>query len=287
MKYLNAIKGTTVSVSLIWLALATSAQASEKEQEKKFSPERDLLSLHYDHAPDKDDGHSAVADLTILQSLYGANWIKRHVVVVSGAYGKNAKRFNTKSDAVMDATWNDCGGWMAGHANRKKVIVDLDKRWSTILQAGGDVWVKEGGQSDITAEVVKRMKTKVPPINTATRIHVVQHSNWNENQTTDAALAYTRKETQYIKIRDANAYLNVKGGNTAFTQAALAHPVFGSVWKAAFTYYDPKDRLDFSDTGELLHILGLGEIGIEAFRKRFLDNKSNRTPNKSIDGTSQ
>ena len=47
---------------------------------------------------------------------------------------------------------------------------------------------------------------------------------------------------------------------------------FGQVWKAAFAYYDPADRLDFSDTGELMHILGLGENGIEAFRKRFLGN---------------
>ena len=36
-------------------------------------------------------------------------------------------------------------------------------------------------------------------------------------------------------------------------------------------YYDPNHRLDFSDTGELLHILGLGEMGIDGFRERFLE----------------
>jgi hypothetical protein len=98
----------------------------------------------------------------------------------------------------------------------------------------------------------------------------VQHSNWNENQTNNAALAYAKKHTHYIRIRDANAYLNIKGGDDAFVKAASEHPVFSAAWKAAFAYYNPKERLDFSDTGELMHIVGLGEMGVEEFRKRFL-----------------
>ena len=81
-----------------------------KHRRKDFNPSRDLISLHYDHAPDRDDGHSAAADRTILESIFGANWIREHVVAVSGAYGKNAGEFNAKSNAVMDAAWNDCGG---------------------------------------------------------------------------------------------------------------------------------------------------------------------------------
>ena len=98
----------------------------------------------------------------------------------------------------------------------------------------------------------------------------MQHSNWNENETTDTALAYTQKHTHYIKIKDANAYLNTKGGNDAFVKAATEHPVFGNIWKAAFAYYNPKERLDFSDTGALMHILGLGELDFNDFRKRYL-----------------
>ncbi len=102
------------------LATAWLVMASEGDGIKVFDPRKDLLSLHYDHAPDKDDGHSAAADRTILESLYGREWVKKHVVAVSGAYGKNAKTFNPKSDAVMDAAWNDCGGWLAGHGNRDR-----------------------------------------------------------------------------------------------------------------------------------------------------------------------
>jgi len=265
---------------LVGIVATANLLATEENKTTNFNPQKDLLSLHYDQAPDKDDGHSAAADRTILESLYGRDWIKKHVVAVSGTYGKNAKTFNSKSDAVMDATWNDCGGWISCHNNREQGVADLIKRWNAVLEAGGDVWVKEGGQSDVTAEVVRKIKAESPNLNTTVRIHVVQHSDWNEKQTTNAALAYTKKQTQYIRIRDANSYLDVSGGNASFEKAALAHPVFGSAWKAAFAYYNPKDRLDFSDTGELMHLLGLGEIDIDNFRKRFLADNRKGTPNK-------
>jgi len=265
---------------MLGVVAATVLLGAEGDRTRKFNSEKDLLSLHYDHAPDKDDGQSAAADRTLLESLYGREWITNHVLAVSGAYGKNAESFNIKSDAVMDAAWNDCGGWLARHANREEVIEAIASSWGATLEAGGDVWVKEGGQSDLTADVIRRIKVRTPDFDTTVRIHVIQHSSWNENQTTDSALTYTKKQTHYLKIRDANAYLNVKGGNTAFEKAAVAHPVFGPVWMAAFVYYDPKDRLDFSDTGELMHILGLGEIGIDGFRKRFLEDNKKGTPDK-------
>ncbi len=237
---------------------------------RAFSPERDLISLHYDHAPDKDDGQSAAADRTILQSLFGAPWIKAHVVPVSGAYGKNAPGFNPGSNAVMDAAWADCGGWIAAHGRQAEAATEIARRWSGVLRAGGDVWVKEGGQSDVTALVLRAIKKQDPALDTRARIHVVQHSKWNEDQTGDAALEYARQNTDYIRIRDANEYLNVKGGDKAFVAAARQHPLFGPMWNAAFAYYPPDQRLDFSDTGELMRILGLGELGIDAFRERFL-----------------
>ena len=268
----------TFAITMVTAGLVPAAEVAET---RAFDPNKDLLSLHYDHAPDKDDGHSAAADRTILESLHGRKWLKKHVVAVSGAYGKNAKRFNQKSDGLMDAVWNDCGGWLAGHTNREQVVTELSERWRVILQGGGDVWVKEGGQSDITADVVKSIRKQLPDVDTDKRIHVVQHSNWNERQTAAEALAYTRKNTDYIKIKDANRFLNIKGGDDAFEKAARQHPVFGVLWEAAFTYYSPKQRLDFSDTGELMHILGLGEVSIDEFRKRFLVSTEKETPAKS------
>lgn len=264
------MKRRTIVILVVGLLGLGSALGAEPDGTVRFNSDEDLLSLHYDHAPDKDDGQSAAADRTLLENVYGREWIERHAVAVSGAYGENAQTFNPKSDAVMDATWNDCGGWLDGHQRRVAVVAELSKRWQASLEAGGDVWVKEGGQSDITAEVIKDLQSKLPDLDTTKRIHVVQHSKWNEDQTTDAALAYTQKHSDYIKIGDANAYLNVQGGNRAFETAAREHPVFGPAWRAAFEYYDPHERLDFSDTGELLHILGLGPMGIDEFRTRFL-----------------
>ena len=92
--------------------------------------------------------------------------------------------------------------------------------------------------SDITAELVKRLRAQ-HDIDPMKRIHVVQHSNWNEGQTTPEALAYTKANTDYVRIQDANRYLNLKGGNRIFEHAATEHPVFGSAWKAAFDYDPP------------------------------------------------
>lgn len=247
-------------------------EAETAAGEPAFDRERDLLSLHYDHAPDKDDGHSAVADRTLLESEFGTDWLRTHVLPVSGTYGENAAEFDRGSDAVMDATWSDVGGWLAAHDAWDEVVDAVAERWSTVFGAGGDVWVKEGGQSDLTAAVVRRLHTTHPDLDLKTRLHVVQHSDWNEDQTTDAALEFTKSETDYIRIRDANAYLNRTQGNDDFVAAALAHPRFGSMWEAAFAYYDPDVRLDFSDTGELMFLLGLGELDVDAFQARYLES---------------
>lgn len=263
-------------VLIVLVAIFSSCQECTVME---FSPEKDLLSLHYDHAPDRDDGHSAAADRTMLESLFGSQWIESHVLPVSGAYGKNAGKFNARSDAVMDEVWNGCGGWLAAHEDRDRAVDELTERWIAVLMEDGKIWVKEGGQSDITADVVKRIKSQAPSLDTARRINVVQHSQWNEDQTTDAALAYAMEHTRYIKIRDANAYLNIKGGDEAFVKAAKEHAVFGNAWRTAFEYYNPRNRLDFSDTGELMYILGLGEIGVEEFGQRFLIDAATRAAN--------
>jgi hypothetical protein len=275
------------AVVLSICVVAAAGLAAAEDGKRVFNPVTDLLSLHYDHAPDKDDGHSAAADRTLIESVFGGEWIPMHVLPVSGAYGKNKRMFNAKSDTVMDAVWNERGGWVAADRDWDAAVKAVHTRWHTTVKAGGDVYVKEGGQSDITAAVVILLHQEHPEIAARQRIHVVQHSNWNEDQTTPEALEYVKGSTHYVRIADANRYLNVKGGDTAFEKAATAHPVFGAAWQAAFEYYPPASRLDFSDTGELLHILGLGEISIEDFRKRFVDLIEKKTSNTLGEGDSK
>lgn len=237
----------------------------------RFDPAVDLLSLHYDHAPDKDDGQSAAADITVLESMFGKQWIGNHVVAVSGAYGLNASTFNDSSDAVMDVVFG-ADGWLNAHVDPAGVAQQLVQRFQQVIGAGGDIWIKEGGQSDLTARVIRQLREQTPNLETTRRIHVVQHSDWNERQTTPADLAYVQQRTNYIRIPDANVHLNREHGNAQFETAAVSHPVFGDLWRAAFAYYSPRERLDFSDTGELLHLLGVGQLDFDGFRQRFLMN---------------
>ncbi len=269
MRYANH-RAITVATASVCLLVVNTAGADDRP---KFNPKTDLISLHYDHAPDRDDGHSAAADRTILQSMFAPKWIAEHVVAVSGAYGKNAKRFRRDSDAVMNAVWNPLGGWVAAHDHHNEAAAALARRWGRVIAAGGEVWVKEGGQSDLTAKVVKQLEKKLPDVDLIEHLHVVQHSNWNENQTTDSALKYVRQHTDYIRIKDANRHLNRKGGDRDFEAAATKHPAFGESWRAAFEYYNPRHRLDFSDTGELMQILGLGELDIDQFQRKFLKDE--------------
>ena len=238
-----------------------------------FNPQTDLLSLHYDHAPDRDDGHSAVADRVILQEKFGVDWIMEHVLPVSGAYGENANQFQPESDAVMNAVWNDTGGWVAADENWEKAVEELYNKWVKTIENGGFVWVKEGGQSDITADVIRMIKEDSPDIDTRQKIRVVQHSDWNENQTTDEDLVYVKKESTYFRIPDANAYLNHRDGNPSFAKLASGHEVYGDMWTAAFEYLDPTERVDFSDTGELHAILDMEKLDVDAFAERYFSNQ--------------
>jgi hypothetical protein len=250
------------------LVVATPSQAA-------FDPAKDVIALHYDHAPDLDDGQSAAADRTLLQSKFGARWLEPHLVIVSGTYGINAPTFVRKSDEVMNAVWDDW--WLSAHDRWKPSVERVAQRWVSTIERGGRVWVKEGGQSDFTTDVVTRIKEMRPAIDTRKSIVVVQHSSWNEERSTPKKLAYSKANTTYLKIPDANAHDALPVGAPSaktFVDAALANRTYGKYWRAAFAYYPPLEprtgHLDFSDTGELTHILGLGEVDVATFRSRYL-----------------
>ena len=101
------------TLAVLSFSLPTLAQGADAQSTREFDPETDLISLHYNHAPDKDDGQSAAADRTVHGMLFGADWNKRHVVAVSCTYGKNKRRSNPRFEVVLIAAWNHCGGWIA------------------------------------------------------------------------------------------------------------------------------------------------------------------------------
>ncbi|MEM6274406.1 MAG: hypothetical protein AAF735_04115 [Myxococcota bacterium] len=216
----------------------------------------DMIALHFDHNADEDDGHAAAAGRTTLQSEFSCNFIRDQVVVVGGTYGpKDPGRYQDAAEVVMDEAYNDCGGWLNAHDDRAQALREAADVWESFLRDGRRVWVQEGGQADFSAELVRRMRNRIPGLDTRDRITIVQHSARNEELSTQSDLEYCRNNTNYIKIPDANATLQVWGGDPVFESGALGHPTYGRVWRRAFDYLDPNLKIDFSDSAELFHFL--------------------------------
>ena len=228
--------------------------------------EGDLLVLMYDNCSDPDDGHAAAAAKAAIAGTGApAPWI------VNGTCGANLEsQFNTRSRALMDAVWG--GSWLDASVDRAGAVSASADAWAAALANGRDVWIAEGGPSDVTAEIVREIGARYPSLDTG-RLRVVQHSAWNERHTAPANLAFVRAATDYLKIDDGNfggngtADLNPTGGDFdrltgPFVETAAGGP-FAGEWRAAFEYLPPGCpgrtevcKLDFSDTAELLYILG-------------------------------
>ncbi|MEM7338634.1 MAG: hypothetical protein AAF467_08305 [Actinomycetota bacterium] len=215
----------------------------------QFDPGVDLLSLHFDDK--RDDGHAAVAGRAISDTLD----LNPHVVGGTGV--REIEVGLAAFPAVMDATWGP--EWLDAEADWPGAVEATAARWRPVLEAGGEVWVAEAGQSDFTADVVRSIEATGPGIDTAA-IHVVQHSSWNETNSTATDLAHVQAATSYVRIDDgnhANGTADLRMRSENFVGAALAGP-WAEGWQAAFESLDPAVDLDFSDTVTLLHIIGVG-----------------------------
>ena len=215
----------------------------------------DLVALHFDNCGDRDDGHAAVAGRAVLDTVGITNFI-----VVNGTCGSDIRdRYQPESEAVFDATYGD--DWLDSFNDLTESVNTAADRWAATLANGDDVWVQEGGPSDFTGMVLRRIGDVYPSIDRGL-VHVVQHAagrGFNEANTTSANINLVRDVTDYIPLSNGNrpnngtADLNMQ--STSFVNSALESR-FASSWEAAFDYLDPiNDKLDFSDTVELLYII--------------------------------
>jgi hypothetical protein len=254
-----------------------------------FCVMKDLLSLHYDHAPDKDDGHATVAGKTLVD-FYNINH-----VVVGGAYGTNGNTYNPKSEKVMDTTWGT-NGWLDAHNNKSAAINQLGSKWLSTINNGGIVWVAEGGQADISLAAAKYVKNRGGD---TAKIKIIQHSSWNISKYGSGVISgLNALNVEQIRIDDGNNSGNktakFKNTNSSeknyFVNKALASNL-SSAWQAAFDYYKPSQVIDFSDTVEALYILGVGldEVSdIKDFADKYMSGTSNSSSsdNNSANATS-
>lgn len=231
----------------------TDDQNSPPVVSGSFNKSRDLIALHFDHAPDPDDGHAAAAAFVVQDRMGLA------VQVVGGTYGVySAGRYVAASESLMNSIWGQ--SWLDAHNNRSSSVRQSATRWAGTLAAGGDIWIAEGGPSDFTAAVVRVIQQNYPEFQTRNRIHLVQHSDWNEDHALREDLNFVRSNTNYIKIADGNepnSTADFRGDSQSFVNRARASQ-YRHVWNVAFNYLSPSEKLDFSDTVELMYILGIG-----------------------------
>jgi hypothetical protein len=241
-------------------------------EDGKFNIKKDLLLLHYDFKTDVDDLHSVAAFATLLAhpKYTGLNY---HAV--AGTYGTQ-KGLYVPPDDLCELAFSE--NWSNADRDFDQALEKVKSVALKTLAKKGNIWIADGGQSDFSAALVRAIQAKKPKINTKERIHIVQHSDWNEKVTTTEDLAYVKQHTNYHKIPDGNATGNGTPGfrseKTIEVKEYLSDPFLLVIWQEAIDIgnaYNGKDGrylnkaaaaggLDFSDCSEVCWILELKDL---------------------------
>ncbi|RRQ48290.1 hypothetical protein DZC72_11255 [Maribacter algicola] len=248
----------------------------------RFDLGKDLLLMHFDCKTDVDDLHAAAGLLTLMSH---PNFMHVNYHAVAGSYGIQDGLYVPPNDLFQKAFGTN---WTDAHNRMEAAVEVVAKKAMTTLEAQGDIWIAEAGQSDFSAKLVKALQTKLTELETRNRIHIVQHSDWNEEVTSPELLDFAKQQTDYHKIPDGNAVGNGTPGfrTPGYTQwqEELKDPKLKSVWELAVKLshqYNGKDwrynneavsedGLDFSDLSEVCWMLRLEDIkDTEEFFQRY------------------
>jgi len=264
------------------ICLACTSETTTTKFIGKFNVEKDLYLAQFDCKTDTDDIFSIAAVATMLGNSRFSN-VNNHAV--TGAYGIQEGLYvppNELFEIAFGTHWSDA------HSNFEETLSEVTKIVTNTLKEGGDIWIAEAGQSNFSASLIKNIKNTLPSINIKNRIHIVQHSDWNENNTTPDDLTYVKENTDYIKIPDGNVVDN--GSPGFYTEEKvnwknyIADPKLISIWEKAFEIankYNGKDGrhsnqaiasggMDFSDVAETCWIFGFNELkNSDQFFKEF------------------
>jgi len=236
-----------------------------------FNPARDMLLANFDSKPDPDDVLAVAALGTMLAD---PRFARVNYLAIAGAYGNQEGVF-IDAPKLFELAFNT--RWKNAHADWDGSLAAARIQAIKTLNAGGDLWIQEAGQSDFSADLLAQIRTQLPSIDTKSRVHLVQHSQWNEQYATPAKLLYVREYADYSKIPDGNAQGNgtpgFKTDDNAEWHALLAHPQLGELWLEAQRLalatngkggYDNRSiavgGFDFSDTVEATWIFGFNQL---------------------------
>ncbi len=257
------------------LAFINASNAQDNDSSKTLSRidiKKDLLLGQFDCKTDVDDLHTVAAFVTLM-SHPDFEHLNYHGV--AGTYGVQDGLYVPPNELFELAFGNN---WTDAHADFDAAVIKVTGLAVDQLNKGGDIWIAEAGQSDFSAALVRSIQKNLPDIDTAKHIHIVQHSNWNEEVTSVESLEFVKEQTNYHKIPDGNA---VGNGTPGFRTPGyrewknqLTEPQLIAIWNLAVELgleYNGKDGrynnaaiaaegLDFSDLSETCWMLGLDHI---------------------------
>ena len=194
---------------------------------------------------------------------------------MAGAYGIQEGLY-VPADKLFELAFE--GKWSDAHRDRSSALEEVSKKAAATLHQGGSIWIAEAGQSDFSADLVRRIQVELPELNLKERIHIVQHADWNEEVTTPDDLAFLKKSITYHKIPDGNATGNGTPGFRSDERINWKENVGDAklitLWETAIdianTYNGAEGRylnesiqkggLDFSDVAESAWIFGFGDL---------------------------
>jgi len=261
-------------LALAFLAFVTSCNAPDSSSGSmgKFRVESDLFLAQFDSKTDVDDLHAIAAVATMLADPRFSD-VRYHAV--AGAYGIQEGLY-VPANELFEASFGK--NWSDAHTDFERALSDVTLLVTNTLKRGGDIWIAEAGQSDFSAALIKNVETTLPQVNIGTRIHVVQHSAWNESSTSPENLVYVKEHATYHKIPDGNAVGNGSPGfrveepldwRNQITAPRLVH-----IWELALgiaNHYNGRDNrytnaaiasggMDFSDVSETCWIFGFDQL---------------------------
>ena len=253
-------------------------------QADRFDLNKDFLLVHFDCKTDVDDLQTMAAFATLLSSSDYSN-IKYHIV--TGTYGFQEGLYVPPNKLLELAFKNH---WTDAHNNPTSAVTEVISRLKPAIELGGSIWIADAGQSDFTAKLIKVIMLEYPSLISTDRIHVIQHSEWNESVTTPSALQFVKNQSNYNKIADGNSLNNgtpgFKDANFTYWDTVISDPGLIDIWQLAVglsNQYNGKEErylneaidsggLDFSDLSEVCWILNLEDItDIDDFFSRVLN----------------
>jgi hypothetical protein len=266
------IKPALSILIIIFLSSCASKEDSEPDLLGRFDRGKDLFLAHFDVKTDVDDVHSVAAVATMLADprFFG---VRYHAV--AGAYGTQDGLY-VPAGEVFELAFGE--HWSDAHGDFDKALSEVHRLSVETLDDGGSIWIAEAGQSDFSAALIRSIRAVTPESSLEHRVHVVQHSDWNEEVTTAEDLAFVKESASYRKIPDGNGVGNGSPGFRSKTvvnwQEHVSDVRLKEIWTTAVeianTYNGADGRylnkairdggLDFSDVAETAWIFGFSEL---------------------------